>query len=294
MPGAAAAHVPRRRHQRGARPFSVATFQVPEKPGDFCSRRRPLRSATRPTSRSRPVPLRQARVPRLLQRRRSRGSDVRDPFRPHEAGYFIPATTSNTDKRCVDVGGTPRCKVAIQTNNVEIDDRGLIYLADPRQHGPAHRGVHGRAPLTVGPLTPTVATRVCSGYRACTRVHAPLVASVAAALVLVLAWPVYGRRADRHAEGDRRSNRADPCRPPACTISPSSAARRFARSPRASSIIPTPPGARSVRTGNARSPQEAGGVRESCSPICSIARTSRRSSSIRESASRYVGETADG
>ena len=26
--------------------------------------------------------------------------------------------------------GTRTCKVAIQTNNVEVDDRGLVYLAD--------------------------------------------------------------------------------------------------------------------------------------------------------------------
>jgi len=33
------------------------------------------------------------------------------------------------------VSGTPRCKVAIQTNNVEVDDRGYIYLADRADTG---------------------------------------------------------------------------------------------------------------------------------------------------------------
>jgi hypothetical protein len=30
----------------------------------------------------------------------------------------------------VTVRGALRCRVAIQTNNVEIDDRGLVYLTD--------------------------------------------------------------------------------------------------------------------------------------------------------------------
>ena len=43
-----------------------------------------------------------------------RAVDIRDPFRPVEAGYYIPASA-----------GGP-----IQTNNVELDDRGLIYAVD--------------------------------------------------------------------------------------------------------------------------------------------------------------------
>ena len=44
-----------------------------------------------------------------------RAVDIRDPFRPVEAGYYIPAATGSG---------------AIQTNNVELDERGLIYLVD--------------------------------------------------------------------------------------------------------------------------------------------------------------------
>ena len=60
-----------------------------------------------------------------------RAVDVRDPYKPKEIGYYIPAITDKTDKRCVgDV-----CKVAIQTNNVEVDDRGYIYAVDRANTG---------------------------------------------------------------------------------------------------------------------------------------------------------------
>jgi len=61
--------------------------------------------------------------------------DVRDPFSPREAGFYIPATTPRTDKRCVNVSGAARCKVAVQTNNVEVDDRGYIYIVDRADTG---------------------------------------------------------------------------------------------------------------------------------------------------------------
>jgi hypothetical protein len=41
---------------------------------------------------------------------------VRDPYRPREAAFDIPATTAKTAERCSMVDGAKRCKVAIQTN----------------------------------------------------------------------------------------------------------------------------------------------------------------------------------
>jgi hypothetical protein len=64
-----------------------------------------------------------------------RAVDIRDPYHPKEAGYFVPAITEKTDKRCVKVDGQERCKVAIQSNNVEVDDRGLIYVVDRANTG---------------------------------------------------------------------------------------------------------------------------------------------------------------
>ena len=64
-----------------------------------------------------------------------RAIDVRDPYEPREAGYFIPAITENTDRRCIPVDGEPRCKTAIQSNNVETDERGYIYVVDRANTG---------------------------------------------------------------------------------------------------------------------------------------------------------------
>ena len=57
------------------------------------------------------------------------------PISRSEIGYFIPATTDKTDKRCIGQGADERCKVAIQTNNVEVDDRGYIYAVDRANTG---------------------------------------------------------------------------------------------------------------------------------------------------------------
>jgi hypothetical protein len=64
-----------------------------------------------------------------------RALDIRDPYHPQEAGYFIPAITAATDKRCVKIDEKERCKVAIQTNNVETDERGYIYIVDRANTG---------------------------------------------------------------------------------------------------------------------------------------------------------------
>jgi hypothetical protein len=64
-----------------------------------------------------------------------RAIDIRNPYRPREVGHFIPSITEATDKRCVKVDGQDRCKIAIQSNNVETDDRGYVYVVDRANTG---------------------------------------------------------------------------------------------------------------------------------------------------------------
>ena len=64
-----------------------------------------------------------------------RAVDIRDPYEPKEAGYYIPKVTKNTAESCIEVDGQERCKTAIQTNNVEVDARGLVYIVDRANTG---------------------------------------------------------------------------------------------------------------------------------------------------------------
>ena len=114
-------------------PMPISSFQVPESDGDFCER----------GGRFGPHAVDESMYPGYYKKlifvsyfnAGVRAVDIRNPYAPREVGYFIPATTSNTKPRCLDVDGTPRCKFAIQTNNVEVDDRGLIYIVDRANTG---------------------------------------------------------------------------------------------------------------------------------------------------------------
>ena len=66
-----------------------------------------------------------------------RAIDIREPFSPREVGFFIPATTAKTDPRpegC-KLGVDAVCDVVIQTNNVEVDGRGFVYIVDRANTG---------------------------------------------------------------------------------------------------------------------------------------------------------------
>jgi hypothetical protein len=115
------------------RPMVISNFNVPEAGGNFCERggRFGAHSANESTA---PV-FHQKLVFVTWFNAGVRAIDVRDPFQPKEAGYFIPAITEATDKRCIKVDGQDRCKVAIQSNNVETDDRGYVYVVDRANTG---------------------------------------------------------------------------------------------------------------------------------------------------------------
>jgi hypothetical protein len=114
-------------------PFSVATFNVPESSGGFCARGG--RFGAHSSNENQPPMYARKFVFVSWFNAGVRALDIRDPFHPREAGYYIPATTANTDKRCIKTDTGERCKVAIQTNNLEVDDRGYIYIVDRANTG---------------------------------------------------------------------------------------------------------------------------------------------------------------
>jgi hypothetical protein len=116
-----------------AHPMMVSNFQVPEASGHFCDRGG--RFGTHSSNESM-APVFYNKVALLTYFNAGvRAVDVRDPYHPKEIGYFIPSITEATDKRCIKVDGKDRCKVAIQSNNVETDDRGYIYVVDRTNTG---------------------------------------------------------------------------------------------------------------------------------------------------------------
>jgi len=131
-----------------SRPMVVSNYNVREASGNFCTRggRFGAHSANESSA---PVFHQKIAVVTWFNAG-VRAIDIRDPYSPKEVGYFIPPITEATTQRCIKVDGQDRCKTAIQSNNVETDDRGYIYVVDR-----ANTGVHileltGEARATAG------------------------------------------------------------------------------------------------------------------------------------------------
>jgi hypothetical protein len=115
------------------RPMIVSSWTVPEASGNFCQRGGRFGSHSSNESME-PVYYKKMAFIAFFNAG-VRALDIRDPYHPKEIGYFIPAITDKTDKRCIKIGGKERCKTAIQTNNVETDSRGYIYAVDRANTG---------------------------------------------------------------------------------------------------------------------------------------------------------------
>ena len=115
------------------RPMVVSSYTVNEASGNFCERGGRFGSHSSNESMA-PVYYKKVAMIAFFNAG-VRAIDVRDPYHPKEIAYFIPSITEATDKRCIKVDGKDRCKVAIQTNNVETDDRGYIYIVDRANTG---------------------------------------------------------------------------------------------------------------------------------------------------------------
>lgn len=134
--------------QPGARPQSQSNFQVPEAEGDFCSRGG--RFGPHSTQEEFGPPFYKKIVFVAYFNAGVRAVDVRDPFNPQEVGFYIPATTANTDYRCKVSTDPTTCKIAIQTNNVATDDRGYLYIVDRANTGLHILKLSGQAKKIIG------------------------------------------------------------------------------------------------------------------------------------------------
>jgi hypothetical protein len=117
-----------------ATPWPVSTFRVPE--GDFCAKGGRFGAHS----------VNESFYPAYYGKLAifswfnagTRIFDIRDPFAVQEVGYFIPAVNKFTQSFCPDgvshPDGDPKitsaCVKVIQTNNIDVDDRGYIYSAD--------------------------------------------------------------------------------------------------------------------------------------------------------------------
>lgn len=116
-----------------AKPFAVANYNVPEASGNFCSRGG--RFGAHSSNENQP-PMYAKRVLFVTWFNAGvRAVDIRDPYNPREIGYYIPAVSDKTAQRCLKTAEGTRCKIEIQSNNVEVDDRGYVYVVDRANTG---------------------------------------------------------------------------------------------------------------------------------------------------------------
>jgi len=114
-------------------PMIVSHWTVPEASGNFCSHGG--RFGAHSSNESFAPVFRNKLAFIAFFNAGVRALDIRNPYQPREVGYFIPAVTERTAPRCVQVEGRERCRTAIQTNNVETDDRGYVYIVDRANTG---------------------------------------------------------------------------------------------------------------------------------------------------------------
>lgn len=109
---------------------AVAGWWLPAASGDFCSRKG--RFGPHSTNESYTEPFYGKMVAIAYFNAGVRMVDIRDPFNMKEVAYFVPPPNANTyycEGGCFEG--------AIQTNNAEVDSRGLVYIVDR-----AGTGVH--------------------------------------------------------------------------------------------------------------------------------------------------------
>jgi hypothetical protein len=122
------------------KPFGVASWTVSEKSGNFCSAGG--RFGTHSSNESF-TPVYYKKLMFFAHFNAGvRALDIRDPFNPKEVAWYVPAINANTVVLATPVTQSAKLpfteasnKLAIQTNNVEVDDRGYIYIVDRANTG---------------------------------------------------------------------------------------------------------------------------------------------------------------
>jgi hypothetical protein len=116
-----------------SRPMVVSSWTVPEASGHFCGRGG--RFGTHSSNESF-TPIFYGRLMFFAHFNAGlRVVDIRDPYHPREVAHYVPAITARTDQRCTKHGGDEHCARVIQTNNVEVDERGYVYIVDRADTG---------------------------------------------------------------------------------------------------------------------------------------------------------------
>jgi hypothetical protein len=137
-------------------PFGISNYKVDESEGDFCERGG--RFGAHSSNENMTDEYYRKIVFIAYFNAGIRAVDIRDPFEPKEIGKYIPATTENTVERCVNTDDDPevdRCKTAIQTNNLDTDDREYVYAVDRANTGLHIVTVTGAARRAMeGPVRP--------------------------------------------------------------------------------------------------------------------------------------------
>jgi len=132
------------------KPFGVANWTVPEASGNYCTKGG--RFGTH-SSNENMAPVYYKRIMFFAHFNAGvRAVDVRDPFNPKEIAHYVPAMTKDTVVLETPTNQATKLpytdvskKRAIQTNNVEVDDRGYIYIVDRANTGLHILELTGRA-----------------------------------------------------------------------------------------------------------------------------------------------------
>ncbi|MBV8093252.1 MAG: hypothetical protein JOY71_02755 [Acetobacteraceae bacterium] len=108
-----------------SKPMVISNYNLPQQSGAFCQRGGRFGSHASNESFS-PVFYKKLAFISYFNAG-VRALDIHDPYNPREVGFFIPEVTRNT---CQKAAADAPCRAVIQTNNVENDERGFIYIVD--------------------------------------------------------------------------------------------------------------------------------------------------------------------